>query len=94
MTKQLQERRRCRIYSPYLFFGFELVIYGELAYLIDSIVGESQTSLIAIALIVGYQLPKSIKRLVSIKQRCKSVEIYHRYRKKAQEKQLKNNISF
>ena len=94
MIKQFRERRQCRSYAPYLFFTFELIIYSELAYLIYSILGEGRLTLIAITLVLSYQLFKSFKRLVSVKRRCKGAEVYNKYKQKAQENDMRKNISF
>lgn len=92
MIKQFRERRHCNPYSPYIFFLLELVIYGELAYLIYLILGENNLTYIVIALVFLYQIVKSIKRLFYVKNRCKSAESYRKFQKKVQEKLLKENM--
>lgn len=92
MIKQFRERRHCHPYMPYVFFGLELVIYGELAYLIYFILGEGKLTYLVIALVLAYQLTKSFKRLVHVKNRCKSAESYRKFQQKAQEKILKEGL--
>ena len=77
---------------PYIFFGLELVIYSELAYLIYFILGDGKLTYIVIILVLAYQLTKSIKRLIYVKNRCKSAEAYRKFQQKAQEKILKENL--
>ena len=92
MIKHLRERRHCHPYMPYIFLGLELIIYGELGYLIYFILGDALLTYIVITLILSYQLTKSIKRLLNVKKRCKSAELYRKYQKKAQEKILKESL--
>ncbi len=92
MIKQFRERRHCHPYMPYIFFGLELIIYGELAYLIYFILGDGILTYVVIALVLSYQLTKSIKRLIYVKNRCKSAEAYRKFQKKAQEKLLNESV--
>ena len=92
MIKQFRERRHCHPYMPYIFFGLELIIYLELAYLIYFILGDGKLTYVVIVLILAYQITKSIKRLIHVKNRCKSAEAYRKFQKKAQEKILKKSL--
>jgi len=92
MIKQFRERRHCHPYMPYIFFGLELIIYGELAYLIYFILGSGKPTYVVIALVFIYQLTKSTQRLIYVKKRCKSAESYRKFQKKVHEKMLKEAL--
>ena len=78
---------------PYIFFGLELVIYLELAYLLYHILGDGKLTYLVIILIFSYQFFKSFKRFIYVKNRNKIIQSYRKYQKKAQEKILNESIS-
>lgn len=93
MIQHFRERRHYHPYMPHIFFGLELVIYIELAYVLYYVLyyvlEEGKFTYLVILLVFSYQLLKSIKRFIYVKNRYKSVQSYKKFQKKAQEKMLK-----
>ena len=93
MIQRFKERRHNNPYMPYVFFMLELTVYAELAYLIVSVLGHNIIIYALVALILAYQITKSLKRLFEVKKRIKELQNYEKFQKKAHEKILKGSAA-
>ena len=71
MRSPIKERRNCKKFLPYIFFSLEIVLYGEIAFMLVLVFENSLYATITAAAFFIFQIYNATKRLQKVLQRCK-----------------------